>query len=132
MPDKQLNNRAINTNAWSKSLSYFEIILVSDIFGVTGDALNTLLEAIRKDSRFRWIGVRHEENAAYAAYAQAELSGGLGVCAGTVGPGSLHLINGLYNAKKEGAAVLAIAGQVRHLKTHIIHPCWSFCPSSAL
>lgn len=44
---------------------------VSDIFGVTGDALNTLLEAIRKDSRFRWIGVRHEENAAYAAYAQS-------------------------------------------------------------
>jgi thiamine pyrophosphate-dependent acetolactate synthase large subunit-like protein len=87
---------------------------VSDIFGVTGDALNTLLEAIRKDSRFRWIGVRHEENAAYAAYAQAELSDGLGVCAGTVGPGSLHLINGLYNAKKEGAAVLAITGQVAH------------------
>jgi len=87
---------------------------VADIFGVTGDALNTLLEAIRTDSRFRWIGVRHEENAAYAAYAQAELSGGLGVCAGTVGPGSLHLINGLYNAKKEGAAVLAITGQVAH------------------
>lgn len=87
---------------------------VRDIFGVTGDALNTLLEAIRTDSRFRWIGVRHEENAAYAAYAQAELSGGIGVCAGTVGPGSLHLINGLYNAKKEGAAVLAITGQVAH------------------
>ena len=68
---------------------------VRDIFGVTGDALNTLLDAIRKDDRFRWIGVRHEENAAYAAYAQAELTGGIGVCAGTVGPGALHLINGL-------------------------------------
>ena len=87
---------------------------VRDIFGVTGDALNTLLDAIRKDDRFRWIGVRHEENAAYAAYAQAELTGGIGVCAGTVGPGALHLINGLYNAKKEGAGVVALTGQVAH------------------
>lgn len=87
---------------------------VRDIFGVTGDALNTLLEAIRTDDRFRWIGVRHEENAAYAAYAQAELTGGIGVCAGTVGPGALHLINGLYNAKKEGAGVVALTGQVAH------------------
>ena len=87
---------------------------VRDIFGVTGDALNTLLEAIRTDDRFNWIGVRHEENAAYAAYAQAELTGGIGVCAGTTGPGALHLINGLYNAKKEGAGVVAITGQVAH------------------
>ncbi|TWU29670.1 thiamine pyrophosphate-dependent enzyme [Bythopirellula polymerisocia] len=87
---------------------------VRDIFGVTGDALNAFLEAIRTDKRFRWIGVRHEENAAYAAYAQAELTGGIGVCAGTVGPGALHLINGLYNAKKECAGVLAITGQVAH------------------
>ena len=83
-----------------------------DIFGVTGDALNPLLEAIRKDGRFRWIGVRHEEHAGYAAYAQAELTGGIGVCAGTTGPGALHLINGLYNAKKEGGGVVAITGQV--------------------
>ena len=87
---------------------------VRDIFGVTGDALNAFLEAIRTDDRFRWIGVRHEENAAYAAYAQAELTGGIGVCAGTVGPGALHLINGLYNAKKERAGVVAITGQVAH------------------
>lgn len=84
----------------------------SDIFGVTGDALNPFLEAIRKDDRFRWIGVRHEEHAGYAAYAQAELTGGIGVCAGTTGPGALHLINGLYNAKKEGGGVVAITGQV--------------------
>lgn len=83
-----------------------------DIFGVTGDALNTLLEAIRHDERFSWYGVRHEENAAYAAYAQSELTGSVGVCAGTVGPGALHLINGLYNAKREGGAVVAITGQV--------------------
>lgn len=83
-----------------------------DIFGVTGDALNAMLEAIRQDGRFRWIGVRHEEHAGYAAGAQSELTGGIGVCAGTTGPGALHLINGLYNAKKEGGAVVAITGQV--------------------
>ena len=83
-----------------------------DIFGVTGDALNPLVESIRTDDRFRWIGVRHEEHAGYAAFAQSELTGGIGVCAGTTGPGALHLINGLYNAKKEGGAVVAITGQV--------------------
>lgn len=83
-----------------------------DIFGMTGDVLNPFLEAIRKDDRFRWIGVRHEEHAAYAAAAQSELSGAIGVCAGTAGPGALHLINGLYNAQKEGAAVVAITGQI--------------------
>ncbi len=84
------------------------------IFGVTGDALNPLLEAMRGDDRFEWIGVRHEENAAYAAYAQSHLTGGIGICAGTVGPGALHLINGLYNARREGAGVVAITGQVAH------------------
>jgi pyruvate dehydrogenase (quinone) len=83
-----------------------------DVFGMTGDVLNPLLEAIRKDDRFHWIGVRHEEHAAYAAAAQSELSGKIGVCAGTAGPGALHLINGLYNAQKEGAGVVAITGQV--------------------
>ena len=89
---------------------------VRQIFGVTGDALNPLVEAIRHDSRIRWIGVRHEETAAFAAAAQYQITGTLGVCAGTVGPGSLHLLNGLYNAKKEGAAVLAITGQVPHVE----------------
>ena len=83
-----------------------------EVFGMTGDVINPLLEAIRNDDRFRWIGVRHEEHAAYAAAAHSELTGNLGVCAGTAGPGALHLINGLYNAQKEGAAVVAITGQV--------------------
>jgi len=83
-----------------------------EIFGMTGDVINPLLEAIRNDARFRWIGVRHEEHAAYAAAAQSELTGNIGVCAGTAGPGALHLINGLYNAQKEGAGVVAITGQV--------------------
>jgi len=87
-----------------------------DIFGVTGDALNSFLEAIRTDDRFRFFGVRHEEHAGYAAYAQAEVTGGIGVCVGTTGPGALHLINGLYNAKKEGGGVVAITGQVPRAK----------------
>lgn len=83
-----------------------------DVFGVTGDVINPLLEAIRKDDRFRWICCRHEENAAHAASAQSQLTGKIGVCAGTAGPGALHLINGLYNAQKEGAGVVAITGQL--------------------
>jgi len=84
------------------------------IFGVTGDALNPLLEALRQDGRFEWKAMRHEEHAAYAAGSQSVLTGGIGVCAGTVGPGALHLINGLYNAKRERAGVVAVTGQVPH------------------
>ena len=87
---------------------------VQMIYGVTGDALNPLVDAIRHQSKIRWIGVRHEETAAFAATAHYQITGTLGVCAGTVGPGALHLINGLYNARKEGAAVLAITGQIPH------------------
>ena len=87
------------------------------IYGVTGDALNGFVDALRTDGRIEWVGVRHEESAAFAAYADSEITGGLGVCAGSVGPGALHLLNGLYNAKREGAAVVAITGQVsRELK----------------
>ena len=71
------------------------MIGVREIFGVTGDALNPFLDAIRYQDQVRWIGVRHEEAAAYAATAQSQLTGRLGVCAGTVGPGALHLLNGL-------------------------------------
>lgn len=85
---------------------------VKQIFGLTGDALNYFVDAIRRQDKVEWVTVRHEESAAYAAYAQAALSGHLAVCAGTVGPGALHLINGLYNAKREHVPVLAITGQV--------------------
>lgn len=85
---------------------------VRQVFGLTGDALNHFVDAIRRQGTVEWITVRHEETAAYAAYAQAGLTGKLAVCAGTVGPGALHLINGLYNAKKERVPVLAITGQV--------------------
>ena len=85
---------------------------VKTIWGVVGDALNPVTDAIRREERLEWIGVRHEEVAAFAAGAQAQLTGTLGVCMGTVGPGSLHLLNGLYDAKKSHAPVLAICGQV--------------------
>jgi pyruvate dehydrogenase (quinone) len=85
---------------------------VRQVWGVVGDALNPITDAIRREDRLEWIGVRHEEVAAFAAGAQAQLSGSLGVCMGTVGPGSLHLLNGLYDAKKSHAPVLAICGQV--------------------
>ena len=85
---------------------------VKQVFGLTGDALNHFVDAIRRQEKVEWITVRHEETAGYAAYAQAALTGRLAVCAGTVGPGALHLINGLYNAKKERTPVLAITGQV--------------------
>ncbi|MFI9400802.1 thiamine pyrophosphate-dependent enzyme [Nocardia sp. NPDC052316] len=85
---------------------------VTQVWGVVGDALNPITDAIRREDRIEWIGVRHEEVAAYAAGAQAQLTGTIGVCMGTVGPGSIHLLGGLYDAKKSHAPVLAICGQV--------------------
>ena len=85
---------------------------VTHVWGVVGDALNPVTDAIRREERLEWMGVRHEEAGAFAAGAQAQLTGRLAVCMGTVGPGSLHLLNGLYDAKKSHAPVLAICGQV--------------------
>ncbi len=87
-------------------------VSTGQMFGMTGDTLNPLLDAIRRDDRFEWLGVRHEETGAFAAAAQAKLTGRLGLCAGTTGPGALHLINGLYDAKRDRAPVLAITGHV--------------------
>lgn len=85
---------------------------VRTVWGVVGDALNPIIDAIRQQEELEWIGVRHEEAGAFAASAQAQLTGSVGVCMGTVGPGSVHLLNGLYDAKKSHAPVLAICGQV--------------------
>ena len=82
------------------------------VFGVVGDALNAFTDAMRRDERMRWLGVRHEEGAALAAAGQAKLTGRLGVCAGTTGPGATHLLAGLYEARHDHAPVLAIAGDV--------------------
>jgi len=84
---------------------------VKQIFGLIGDSLNPLADAIRRSS-IQWIGVRHEEGAALAAAGQAKLTGKLAVCAGTTGPGSTHLVAGLYEASREHAPVLAISGDM--------------------
>ncbi|MFF4597348.1 thiamine pyrophosphate-dependent enzyme [Amycolatopsis sp. NPDC001319] len=85
---------------------------VRTVWGVVGDALNPITDAVRLEKRLRWIDVRHEEAGAFAAGAQAQLTGTIGVCMGTVGPGAVHLLNGLYDAKKSHAPVLAVCGQV--------------------
>ncbi len=88
-----------------------EQIGVKQVFGLIGDSLNPLGDAIRK-SQIEWIGVRHEEGAALAASGQAKLTGRLGVCAGTTGPGSTHLVAGLYEASRDHAPVLALSGEM--------------------
>jgi pyruvate dehydrogenase (quinone) len=85
---------------------------VKRIYGVVGDSLNGMLEEIRKQKEIEWIGVRHEETAAFAAGAQAHLTGELAVCAGSCGPGNMHLINGLYDCQRSRVPVLAIAAQI--------------------
>jgi len=85
---------------------------VKRIYGVVGDSLNGMLEALRIQKTIEWIGVRHEETAAFAAGAQAHLTGELAVCAGSCGPGNMHLINGLYDCHRSRVPVLAIAAQI--------------------
>ncbi len=85
---------------------------VRQVWGVVGDALNPVTDAIRREDRIEWMPVRHEEAAAFAASAQSQLTDDLAVCMGTVGPGAIHLLNGLYDAKKSHTPVLAICGQV--------------------
>ena len=93
-----------------------EKIGVRQIFGLIGDSLNPLGDAVRR-SKIEWIGVRHEEGAALAAAGQAKLTGRLAVCAGTTGPGSTHLVAGLYEASRDHAPVLALSGEMpRKLK----------------
>ena len=84
---------------------------VQQIFGLIGDSLNPLADAVR-GSQIEWIGVRHEEGAALAAAGQAKLTGKLAVCAGTTGPGSTHLVAGLYEAARDHAPVLALSGDM--------------------
>jgi pyruvate dehydrogenase (quinone) len=81
---------------------------VKRIYAVTGDSLNELNDAVRKENKIQWIHVRHEEAGAFAAAADAELTG-LGCCAGSSGPGHVHLLNGLYDAHRSGVPVIAIA-----------------------
>jgi pyruvate dehydrogenase (quinone) len=85
---------------------------VRRVYGVVGDSLNGLTDAIRKSSGIEWLHVRHEETAAFAAGAEAQVTGQLAVCAGSCGPGNLHLINGLYDCHRTRVPVLAIAAQI--------------------
>jgi pyruvate dehydrogenase (quinone) len=85
---------------------------VERIYGVAGDSLNGLTESIRKQKQIEWVHMRHEEAAAFAAGAEAHLTGKLAVCAGSCGPGNLHLINGLYDCHRSRVPVLAIAAQI--------------------
>jgi pyruvate dehydrogenase (quinone) len=92
---------------------------VDVIFGMPGDGINGIMEALRKRAdKIRFIQVRHEESAAFMACAYAKYTGKLGVCLATSGPGGLHLLNGLYDAKLDGAPVLAITGLQYHDLVH--------------
>ncbi len=101
----------------SQLIEQLQLAGVRRIYGIVGDSLNPLVDAVRKtggsaNGGIDWIHVRHEEAAAFAAGAEAQLTGELAVCAGSCGPGNLHLMNGLYDANRTGAPVLAIASHL--------------------
>jgi pyruvate dehydrogenase (quinone) len=85
---------------------------VRQVYGVSGDSLNGITNSIRTNKQIQWVHVRHEETAAFAAGAEAHLTGKLAVCAGSCGPGNLHLINGLYDCHRSRVPVLGIAAQI--------------------
>jgi pyruvate dehydrogenase (quinone) len=85
---------------------------VQRIYGIVGDSLNPVTDALRRSKKIQWVHVRHEETAAFAAGAEAQLTGRLAVCAGSCGPGNLHLINGLFDAHRSLAPVLALAAHI--------------------
>jgi len=100
----------------SKNVSDYLVALlfeagVKRIYAVTGDSLNPVNDAVRRDGRIQWIHVRHEEAGAYAASMEAELNG-IGCCMGSSGPGHVHLVNGLYDANRSGNPVIAIASTI--------------------
>jgi pyruvate dehydrogenase (quinone) len=92
-------------------VAVLEQVGVRQVFGLIGDSLNPLADSVRRSS-IEWVGVRHEEGAALAAAGQAKLTGQLAVCAGTTGPGSTHLVAGLYEAARDHAPVLALSGEM--------------------
>jgi pyruvate dehydrogenase (quinone) len=111
---------------------------VKRIYGVTGDSLNGITDAVRRNKQIEWMHVRHEEAAAFAAGAESQLTGEITVCAGSCGPGNLHLINGLYDCQRSRVPVLAIAAQVPSQEigsgyfqetdpTHIFRDCSHYC-----
>src|SRR5438270_1630234 len=92
---------------------------VEVVFGLPGDGINGIMEALRKrQDQVRFVQVRHEEAAAFMACAYAKFTGKLGVCLATSGPGGIHLLNGLYDAKLDGQSVLAVTGMAYHDLVH--------------
>src|SRR6202022_1189410 len=89
-----------------------EAVGVKRVYGIVGDSLNGLTDAFRRQRKIEWVHVRHEETAAFAAGAEAHLTGELAVCAGSCGPGNLHLINGLFDCHRSRVPVLAIAAHI--------------------
>src|SRR6201981_1987336 len=85
---------------------------VRRVYGIPGDSLNGFTDALRRDGTIMWEHVRHEEAAAFAAAAESPLTGELAVCAGSCGPGNLHLINGVFDANRSRVPVLAIAAHI--------------------
>jgi len=85
---------------------------VERVYGVVGDSLNPVVDAIRRTVGIEWVPVRNEEAGAFAAAAEAQLTGRPAVCAGSCGPGNTHLVQGLFDAHRSGAPVLAIAAQI--------------------
>src|ERR1700685_3619728 len=101
-----------NQNIAAQLAKTLELAGVKRIWGVTGDSLNGLSDALRQMETIQWMHVRHEEVAAFAAGAEAAVTGNLAVCAGSWGPGNLHLINGLFDCHRSHLPVLAIAAQI--------------------
>src|ERR1700742_206187 len=85
---------------------------VKRVYGVVGDSLNGFTDSLRRLRTIEWVHMRHEEGAAFAAGAEAHLTGNLAVCAGSCGPGNLHLVNGLFDCHRSGVPVLAIAAHI--------------------
>ena len=111
---------------------------VARVYGVVGDSLNAITEAIRSDGAIEWMHMRNEEGAAFAACGEAQVTGKLAVCAGSCGPGNLHLINGLFDAHRTRVPVLAIAAQIPSAEIgsgyfqethpeHLFRECSHFC-----
>jgi len=99
-------------NAAQYLAQVLEIAGVKRVYGVVGDSLNGFTEALRARGRIDWVHMRHEEAGAFAAGAEAQLTGELAVCVGSCGPGNLHMINGLFDCQRSGAPVLAIAAHI--------------------
>jgi len=115
---------------------------VERVYGVSGDSLNGITDSIRRQKQIQWIHMRHEEAAAFAAGAEAHLTGRLAVCAGSCGPGNLHLINGLYDCHRSRVPVLALAAQIPSSEIgsgyfqetnpeHLFAQCSHYCQSIA-